>query len=182
MIKTETLTLPSHEVRFATEEDAGTFSGYASVFGEPDSYGDTIAPGAFAKTIGRRSSGPVAMFWNHNPDEPIGTWASLEEDTRGLKVSGKLVTATTRGADTLALLKAGAVSGLSIGFRALAAGRGPNGGRVLTQIELVEISVVSLPAASKARITNVKGAGSPVGAAAFLTAIRLAATAIKRAV
>ena len=176
----ETKTLPAGEVRFATDE-AGTFTGYASVFGEPDSYGDTIKPGAFHKTLAKRSAtGGPAMFWNHNPDQPIGVWTELKEDERGLQVTGKLVMETAKGAEALALLKAGAVNGLSIGFRALASERGPNGGRVLTAIDLVEISLVSLPAASKARVTSVKGAGQPAGAAAFIEAARRAASAIMR--
>jgi HK97 family phage prohead protease len=175
----ETLTLAANEVRFSTDE-AGTFSGYASVFGEPDAYGDTIKPGAFRKTLaqGKRAGGP-AMFWNHDPGQPIGVWTDLAEDERGLKVTGRLVTETARGAEALALLKAGAVNGLSIGFRARAAERGPNGGRVLTDIELVEISLVSLPAASKARVTSVKNAVQPARTAAFVQAARRAAQSLK---
>lgn len=180
MTQRETLTLTAPEVRFATDE-AGTFSGYASVFDEPDSYGDTIRKGAFRKSLtARKATGGPAMFWNHNPDAPIGVWTELEEDARGLKVTGKLVTETARGAEALALLKAGAVNGLSIGFRARSSERGPNGGRVLTDIDLVEISLVSLPAASKARVTSVKGAAGPAGVAAFIEAARRAATLIRR--
>lgn len=176
----ETKTLIAAEVRFATDE-AGTFSGYASVWNEPDSFGDTIKRGAFAKTISQRGkAGGPSMFWNHNPDQPIGVWTEIVEDERGLKVSGKLVKETRMGAEALALMKAGAVNGLSIGFRARKSERGPNGGRVLTDIELVEISLVSLPAASKARITSVKGAAGPAGVAAFVMAARRAALLIGR--
>jgi len=176
-MKRETSTLPAVEVRFATDE-SGTFEGYASVWNETDSYGDTIKPGAFKRTLSKRGAAP-SMFWNHDPDQPIGVWTDLAEDARGLKVKGKLVTETVRGAEALALLKAGAISGLSIGFRAVRSERGPNGGRVLTEIELVEISLVSLPAASKARITNVKGAAAEAGAAAFVEAVRRAALSIR---
>lgn len=176
----ETKTVSAAEVRFATDDEAGTFSGYASVFGEPDSYGDTIKPGAFKKTLAKRSAtGGPSMFWNHNPDTPIGVWTELAEDARGLKVTGRLVTETTRGAEALALLKAGAVNGLSIGFRAKASERGPNGGRILTEIELVEISLVSLPAASKARVTSVRHDRQPAGHAAFIEAARRAAASLK---
>ncbi len=171
----DTRTLPAAEVRFATDE-TGTFSGYASVWNEPDSYGDTIKPGAYRKTLSKRSGGP-SMFWNHDPNQPIGVWTSIVEDARGLKVEGKLVVETVKGAEALALLKAGAVNGLSIGFRAIRSERGPNGGRLLTEIDLVEISLVSLPAASKARITSVKA--SPAGTAAFVEAARRAALSIK---
>lgn len=175
----ETRTLPAPELRFAANE-TGVFSGYASIFGEPDSYGDTIEPGAFRKTLAEsKKLGGPAMFWNHNSDEPIGVWTELVEDERGLKVTGRLVTETIRGAEAYALLKAGAVNGLSIGFRARSAERGANGGRVLTDIELVEISLVPLPAASKARVTNVKGTAEPAGAAAFVEAARRAASIIR---
>jgi HK97 family phage prohead protease len=178
-MKRETITLAATEVRFAAD-NTGTFTGYASVFGEPDSYGDTVKRGAFARSIReRKATGGPAMFWNHDSNQPIGVWLEIVEDERGLKVSGKLVVETAKGAEALALLKAGAVNGLSIGFRARKAERGPNGGRVLTDIELVEISLVSLPAASKARITSVKGAAEQVDVAAFIEAARRAALSIK---
>lgn len=179
MSKRETRDLAAVEVRF-TADDVGTFTGYAAVFGEPNSYGEIIKPGAFRKTLAeRKRTGGPAMFWSHNPDQPIGVWQELAEDARGLKVTGKLVTETVRGAEALALLKAGAVNGLSIGFRARAAERSPNGARVLTDIELVEISLVSLPSASKARVTSVRGAAGSAGAAAFIEAARRAARSIR---
>lgn len=179
-MKRETITLAADEVRFAADE-TGTFTGYASVWNEPDSFGDTIKSGAFARSIReRKATGGPAMFWNHDPDKPIGVWAVLEEDTRGLKVSGQLVTETTQGREAHLLLKAGAVNGLSIGFRARKAERGPNGGRVLTDIDLVEISLVTLPAASKARVTSIRRAASPDATATFVQAVRRAALAIKR--
>lgn len=178
-MKRETITLAAAEVRFAAD-DAGTFTGYASVFGEPDTYGDTVKRGAFARTIRERKvTGGPAMFWNHDSNLPIGVWSELVEDERGLRVTGQLVVETVKGAEAHALLKAGAVNGLSIGFRARKAERGPNGGRVLTDIELVEISLVSLPAATKARVTNVKGAAGQASVAAFTQAARRAALAIR---
>jgi len=170
-------TLSASEVRFAITDEVGTFEGYASVFGEPDSYGDTIKPGAFKKAVSAKSK--PAMFWQHDQREPIGAWLDLAEDTRGLKVKGKLVTEVPRAAAAHALIKAGALNGLSIGFRARASERGPNGGRVLTDIELIEISLVSLPAASKARITGVKGTAGAAGLAAFNETVRRTVAAIK---
>jgi HK97 family phage prohead protease len=166
--------LPATEVRFATEE-AGTFTGYASVWNEPDSYGDTIKRGAYAKTIKRMKP---ALLWAHDSRQPIGVWTDLVEDERGLKVSGKLVMETRQGAEAFALLKAGAVNGLSIGFRAVRAERGPNGGRVLTEIELPEISIVTMPAASKARVTSVRGVDTSTSAA-IVEAVRSAAASIR---
>lgn len=177
----ETQTLRAAEVRFATDEEAGTFTGYAAIFAEPNAYGETIKPGAFRRSIATRdATGGPSMFWNHDPGQPIGVWTDLVEDSRGLKVSGRLVTETRAGAEALALLKAGAVNGLSIGFRAKGQERGPNGGRVLTEIDLVEISLVTLPAASKARVTSVRNDRQPAGTAAFILAVRRAATSLRK--
>ena len=155
----------------------GTFTGYASVFGEADSFGDTIRPGAFRRAIETRSSGPP-MLWSHDPSQPIGTWTDMAEDTRGLKVTGRLITETARGAEAYALIKAGAVNGLSIGFRARKSERGANGRRVLTDVDLIEISLVTLPAASNARVTSVRHR-QPADLAAFVEAARRTALALK---
>ncbi len=168
--------LHTPEVRFSTTDEAGTFTGYASVWGEADAYGDTIKRGAYTRTIKRMRP---ALLWAHDTRQPIGVWSDLVEDDRGLKVTGKLVTETRQGAEALALLKAGAVNGLSIGFRAIRSERGPNGGRVLTEIELPEISIVVMPAAAKARVTSVRGAPADAGAAAFIEAARRAAASIR---
>ena len=177
MTMRETRDLAAAELRFAEGED-GVFEGYASIYGEPDSFGDTIRPGAFAKTLKNRKATPVAMLWSHDPSRPIGVWTDLSEDARGLKVKGRLIRETSGGADAYALLKAGAVNGLSIGFRARSHARAPNGGRILTDIDLVEVSLVALPAASKARVTHVKAA-SESAVAAFISAARRVASAIK---
>lgn len=170
------------EARFSVEE-AGTFSGYAAVFGAPDAFGDTIKAGAFAKSLREHAARKTApgLFWMHDPAEPIGRWTALAEDEKGLKVTGQLVLETTRGREAHALLKAGALNGLSIGFRARQSERGPNGNRVLTDIDLVEISLVSLPAALRARVTSVKSSpGAAPGLAAFLTACAAARRSLTR--
>jgi HK97 family phage prohead protease len=102
-------------------DDDGTFAGYGSTFGNVDSYGDTIAPGAFKKTIADAKSGAApwpAMLSQHSQDLPIGIWTGMSEDHRGLKLQGKLAMNTRRGADAYALLKMRprpAFNGLSIG-------------------------------------------------------------------
>lgn len=166
--------LSADEVRF-TSEDSGVFSGYASVWDSADSYGDVIRKGAFAKTLKRMRP---ALLWQHDSHSPIGTWTKLAEDERGLRVEGKLVTSIAKGAEALALLKAGAINGLSIGFRTLRSERGPNGGRIITEIELPEISLVTMPAATKARVDSVKSV-RPTDAAAFIEAARRAAAILK---
>lgn len=154
------------EVKFASDE-AGVIEGYASLFGgEPDSYGDTIAKGAFAGSLAEHKAARTAplMLWMHDPSEPIGVWHEVREDASGLAVKGRLILETVRGREAHALLKAGALNGLSIGFRVRDAERRQDGGRLLTEIDLVEISLVSMPAARRARVTSVKSA--PAGTTA----------------
>lgn len=139
------------DVKFA--QDEGTFKGYASVFGSVDSMGDTVLQGAFEETIHNRQR-PVRMFFGHSPGRPIGVWKSLEEDDVGLRAEGEFTPGNTDAQNIRALLKHGAVDGLSIGFRIPPNGseERENGGRIISKIDLVEISVVSLPAEDKARV------------------------------
>lgn len=137
--------------------DEGTFVGYGSIFGNADSYGEIVEPGAFLKSLSRHTkekSKPL-MLWQHNPNEPIGVWDDLTEDAKGLKGTGRLVLETTRGREVYALLKAGAVRGLSIGYREIKAE--PDGNlRRLKELDLMEISVVSFPANRRASVAAVK--------------------------
>lgn len=145
---------PPLELKFS-RDGAGTLSGYASVFGPPaDRHGDVIAPGAFAKSL---ASGDVPlMLWSHDLSEPIGVWTDLREDSKGLHVTGRLTLETRRGAEAYALLRDQALNGLSIGYRVVDFDELPEGGRLLKEIELAEISLVTLPSASRARVTSVK--------------------------
>lgn len=145
---------PPVEFRFAPG-DAGTLSGYASVFGPPaDQHGDIVAPGAFAKSIA--SGVRPLMLWSHDLSEPIGAWTDVREDQTGLHVTGRLTLETRRGAEAYALLRDGALNGLSIGFRAVGFEEREDGGRLLTDIDLAEVSLVTLPSASRARVSSVK--------------------------
>jgi hypothetical protein len=146
-----------YAIRFAAD-DVGVFTGHAAVFGEPNSFNEVVAPGAFKATLADHKARGIAppMLWSHRTDEIVGVWTDLREDETGLAVAGRLVTETAKGAEALALMKAGALTGLSIGFRARQQERGPKGIRVLTEIELVEISLVALPAAPAARIKDVR--------------------------
>lgn len=133
---------------------SGGFSGYAALFGEPDQTGDVVAPGAFAASLARRGvSGPsVKLLWQHDPAIPIGVWDEIREDSRGLFVSGRLALETQAGREAAALLAMGALDGLSIGYRATSAEALTGGGRRLVEIDLWEISLVTFPMASGARI------------------------------
>lgn len=150
----------SIEVKFS-RPDEGVIEGYASYFGgEPDSVGDVVASGAFARSLTEHKAAGTAplMLWQHDPTEPIGVWTDIREDQNGLAVKGQLVLEAEKGREAHALLKAGALNGLSIGFRARDAECRNGGGRLLQDLQLIEISLVSIPAAPRARVTSVKSA------------------------
>jgi len=145
---------PPIETKFVRGDD-GTIEGYASVFGPPaDQHGDIVAPGAFARSLA--SGNKPLLLWSHALSEPIGVWTDAHEDATGLRVTGRLTLETRRGAEAYALLKDGAINGLSIGFRTVAAETMPDGGRLLVEVDLAEVSLVTLPSASRARVLNVK--------------------------
>lgn len=143
------------EVKF---DDArrGFFSGYASVFGGVDAYGDTIMPGAYKSTIEMRKR-PVQMRWNHF-GEVIGKWLDIRETEKGLWVEGELTPGHSKAEDVYASLKHGAISGLSIGYRPVKSFPNETGGLDLHEIDLVEISVVESPADLAAQIGDIKSA------------------------
>jgi len=149
------LTLESSAVKFAEDGAGYTFTGYASVFNGIDSYGDMIAPGAYRKTLKNRER-PVQMRWNHF-GPVIGKWTLLREDEKGLYVEGELTPGHSVAEDARAVLKHGAVSGLSIGYRVIASQQ-REGHTLLKEIDLFEISVVEEPADNAARIGEIKAA------------------------
>jgi uncharacterized protein len=137
----------------------GTFSGYASVFGEVDLGKDTIERGAFANSLVERSASGVRMLYQHDPNEPIGRWTTIREDSRGLYVEGVLSAGVARAREVFALMKSGALDGLSIGFRTVKARSEPKTGvRRILEADLWEISVVTFPMLPSARVSDVKHA------------------------
>lgn len=138
----------------------GIIEGYASLFGERDSGGDVVVAGAYAKSLatltgaGRR----VKMLWQHDPAQPIGVWDDVREDDRGLLVKGRILSDVARGREALALVNAGAIDGLSIGYRTINATRGAKGERMLTELDIWEVSVVTFPMLQTAKIDAVKAA------------------------
>ena len=137
--------------------EAGVFEGYASVFGEIDLGRDLVERGAFLDSLARRPAASVKMLWQHDGAEPIGTWLSIAEDARGLRVRGRLNLAVARAREVLSLMREGAVDGLSIGFHARKSAKDPRTGvRRLQRIDLWEISIVTFPMAPQARVTAVK--------------------------
>lgn len=132
------------------------FEGYASLFNVPDSAGDVVAPGAFAASLRREGLSRVRMLYQHIAAEPIGVWEEMREDARGLYVKGRILTDIERGRDVLALLREGALNGLSIGFRTRRARRDPaTGHRTLLEIELWEVSVVTFPLLKESTVTAI---------------------------
>lgn len=148
------LQIEAVNLKFA--EEGRKFSGYASVFGGVDSYGDTVMPGAYKKTLSNRER-PIQMRFNHLPGV-IGKWTRIEEDEKGLFVEGELTPGHSKAEDAYALLKHGAISGLSIGYRPVKAVENQHGGLDLHEIDLIEISVVESPADLAAQISDVKSA------------------------
>ncbi len=135
----------------------GLFEGYASLFDAEDLGRDVIAPGAFSASLRKRGAGGIKMLFQHDPGQPIGVWTSLVEDARGLYVTGRLTTEVPKAREVLALMRDGAVDGLSIGFRAVKGRRDARSGiRHLKEIDLWEISVVTFPMQPEARVLRVK--------------------------
>lgn len=157
----------------AVQED-GTFSGYAAIFGTKDSGGDIIRKGAFAASLAAKPHNKVRMLWQHNRDEPIGVWTKFEEDEFGLKAEGKLILETARGREAYALLKAGALDSLSIGYNTIRATRDhTKSARILEEVLLKEVSLVTNPMHPDATVSNVKSNNDTIAA------IRAATQALK---
>ena len=136
-----------------TIEPDGTVEGYASLFGEIDAARDMVMPGAFARTLKLRGVRRVPMLFQHDPAEPVGVWLELFEDFRGLRARGRLIPDVARARELIALVKSGAVDGLSIGFRTVK-GRIDPATRVrkLIDVDLWEISIVTFPLLAGARV------------------------------
>jgi hypothetical protein len=156
----------------------GAFEGYASLFDKEDLGHDIIAPGAFRDSLALRGPAGIKMLFQHNPSEPIGVWDIVREDARGLWVRGRLMREVARAREVLALMRAGAIDGLSIGFRAVKGRRDPRTGvRRLDKVDLWEISVVTFPLLPEARVAQVKSQdrgrlAAAIAAATFLLRAR----------
>lgn len=134
----------------------GLISGYGSIFGNEDSYGEIVAKGAFVKSL--NSNQKIKMLWQHNADMPIGNWANLKEDDIGLKGDAVLPLDIVSINEKYQMAKAGLVDGLSIGYMIRKNGyeQLDNGTFLLKDLDLREISLVTFPANPLALISNVK--------------------------
>ncbi len=157
-----------------TVDADGVFEGYASLFGEADLGKDVVMPGAFKDSLRKRGAAAIRLLWQHDPAQPIGRWLSIAEDRRGLRVRGKLNLAVERARDIHALMREGAVDGLSIGFRVeRARAERPTGLRRLEKLDLWEISVVTFPMLPDARIEAIKQAPRTLATSIRKAAVRL---------
>ena len=123
-----------HEFNAETGLGSGaTISGYASLFGAPDQGGDIVQGGAYASSLAAlsRKGRSVKMLWQHDPCQPIGIWEVVKEDDKGLFVKGRILTDIQAGREALALIEAGVIDGLSIGYRTIRAEQPKVGERVL---------------------------------------------------
>jgi len=147
------------EFKFTLNDEDGSkgmFTGYASVFGAIDSYGDVVEKGAFKKSIKERN--PLPMLWSHMVDTPIGI-ITVKEDAAGLRAEGHLNLDVQKAVEIRSLMKQGAVTGLSIGYETLKSEPGTVGKtnvRRLQELRLWEVSPVVFPACREAQIADVK--------------------------
>jgi HK97 family phage prohead protease len=137
-------------------DEEGVFSGYASTFGNEDLGGDIVQKGAFTKTL-TKGADSVLMFYQHDSAEIIGEFTELKEDDKGLFFKGRLfINDIKRAQETHFLMKKNKLKAVSIGYRIEAKGHDSEGRRLLKQIDLKEISVVTFPMNEMATIDSVK--------------------------
>jgi HK97 family phage prohead protease len=142
----------------------GQFEGHGSIFGNVDLGGDIVVPGAFKRSLAqhRKDGSAPQMFWMHDPSRVAGKWDEVREDTKGLYVKGTLAP-TPLGDEMRALLKMNAVRGLSIGYRTRESDWDDEGNRLLKEVDLWEISLVSLAMNPLAQVTSAKSRLSDIG-------------------
>ncbi|MDI4664542.1 HK97 family phage prohead protease [Xanthobacter autotrophicus] len=154
-------------------DEAGAIEGLAWPFGTPDRVGDMIEKGAFASV-----RTPLPLLFGHDPNDPVGVWTAATEGSDGLRLKGKLlVDEVARAREVRALVRSGAVGGLSIGFVTRKAAPRKGGGRTIKALDLLECSLVSIPMHPGARVTSAKTA---TAALAIAGALHRAASAFSK--
>jgi uncharacterized protein len=149
----------AHTLCLNSSQQKGIISGYASFFDLTDHHQDRVARGAFTKTLRAwRLLGKMPkMLWQHDPKHPLGVWTHLRENERGLYVEGRLILGVKQADEAYLLLKEGVIEGLSIGFRPLKAIQDKtSNSRILLDIDLIEISLVTFGANARATVHQVK--------------------------
>ena len=162
--------------------DGAVIEGYASLFGRKDQGGDQVVSGAYKDSLALlKSKGrTVKMLWQHDPTQPIGVWDEVREDDKGLYVKGRLLTDVARAQEAASLLQAGAIDGLSIGYRTKRAQKDDKGGRLLSELELWEVSLVTFPMLPDARVAAKGDAPEPDGLRELAAAFDQAAMALRQ--
>ena len=171
-------------LRVKTLGGDGIFTGYASVFGELDRQNEIVAAGSFARslTMWQRQNRTPALLWMHDPTQPIGIWQSIREDANGLLVEGRLALRTQKGGEAYELVKLGALTGLSIGYRVVSSQiDSKRKARILTDVDLFEISLVTFPANEAARVSEVKRSTEKESEPLSAPGLRQAAERLRRA-
>lgn len=153
-----------------TVTDGVQIEGYASLFGRVDQGGDIVQAGAYGASLKRLATGgrQVKMLWQHDPAQPIGIWDEVREDARGLYVKGRLLTDVEKGREAAALIAAGAIDGLSIGYRTKRAQKDGKGRRLLSELELWEVSLVTFPMLPDARLGQQQKGDAPEDAGEWM--------------
>lgn len=140
-------------------QEGHVIAGYASLFGAVDQGNDIVAPGAYGASLKALAGkgARVKMLWQHDPTQPIGVWDEVREDAKGLWVKGRVLDSVEKGREAIALIEAGAIDGLSIGYRTRKATKNTKGQRLLNELELWEVSLVTFPMLPSARIAEKAG-------------------------
>lgn len=135
-------------------EEGARITGYASWFGQEDTGRDVVAAGAYCDSLARSAAEGrrIKMLWQHDPACVIGVWDVVREDRRGLYVEGRLLTGVEKAREAAALIEAGALDGLSIGYTVKRAVKDTQGRRLLKELELWEVSLVTFPMLPSARV------------------------------
>lgn len=145
----------SSEITVKSDTDGMAFEGYASTFGNADIVGDVFEKGAFEGA----SAGSTRMLLNHDHALVIGKWLDMKEDNHGLWVHGELTPGHSVAKDVYASLKHGAIDSMSVGFRINDSSENEKtGGRNIKSVDLIETSLVAVPANPMAGITEVRSA------------------------
>jgi HK97 family phage prohead protease len=167
--------------------DGVEIEGYASLFGRKDQGGDVVQAGAYQKSLAdlKAKGRSVKMLWQHDPAQPIGIWDEVREDARGLYVKGRLLTNVEKGREAVALIEAGAIDGLSIGYRTVRAQklRDQKDGmaaRLLSELELWEVSLVTFPMLPEARLVTEEKGDDPFGTDTMLRDLADALTGARK--
>ena len=152
--------VPTRRLTVTDGEAETVIEGHASVWGIADRGGDVVERGAFAASLLRLKAAGEApkLLWQHDPAQPIGVWDEVSEDAHGLHVRGRILADVARGREAAALVKARAIDGLSIGYRAVRVVKDAQGHRRLVEVDLWEVSLVTFPMLPEARLAQ-KGGG-----------------------